>query len=53
MRSSRRPSPKFYYKQKVVEEMSLVADNIHDKFQTSLRQIARWSRTARRLRCRR
>jgi RNA polymerase primary sigma factor len=31
--------PKFYYKQKVVEEMSLVADNIHDKFQTSLRQI--------------
>ena len=31
--------PKFYYKQKVVEEMSLVADNIHDKFQTSLRQL--------------
>jgi RNA polymerase primary sigma factor len=31
--------PKFYYKQKVIEEMSLVADNIHDKFQTSLRLI--------------
>ncbi|HTH45911.1 MAG TPA: sigma-70 family RNA polymerase sigma factor, partial [Candidatus Limnocylindria bacterium] len=31
--------PKFYYKQKVVEEMSLVADNIHDKFQTSLRTV--------------
>ncbi len=31
--------PKFYYKQKVIEEMSLVADNIHDKFQTSLRSI--------------
>src|SRR5207247_1415383 len=26
---------KFYYKQKVVEEMALVAENIHDKFQLS------------------
>ncbi len=30
---------KFYYKQKVVEEMALVADNIHDKIQCSLRVI--------------
>jgi RNA polymerase primary sigma factor len=32
--------PKFYYKQKVVEEMALVADNIHDKIQLSLRAIS-------------
>jgi RNA polymerase primary sigma factor len=31
--------PKFYYKQKVIEEMSLVADNIHDKIQVSLHAI--------------
>jgi len=31
--------PKFYYKQKVVEEMALVAENIHDKIQASLRAI--------------
>jgi RNA polymerase primary sigma factor len=30
---------KFYYKQKVIEEMALVADNIHDKIQLSLRSI--------------
>ncbi|MGA2543327.1 MAG: RNA polymerase sigma factor RpoD [Verrucomicrobiota bacterium] len=30
---------KFYYKQKVIEEMALVADNIHDKFEASLRII--------------
>jgi RNA polymerase primary sigma factor len=30
---------KFYYKQKVIEEMALVADNIHDKIQISLRAI--------------
>jgi RNA polymerase primary sigma factor len=30
---------KFYYKQKVIEEMALVAENIYDKFQTSLRSI--------------
>jgi RNA polymerase primary sigma factor len=30
---------KFYYKQKVIEEMALVADNIHDKLQASLRII--------------
>ncbi|EEF60724.1 RNA polymerase sigma factor RpoD [Pedosphaera parvula] len=29
--------PKFYYKQKVIEEMILVAQNIHDKIQASLR----------------
>jgi RNA polymerase primary sigma factor len=31
---------KFCYKQKVVEEMALVAENIHDKIQLSLRVIA-------------
>jgi RNA polymerase primary sigma factor len=30
---------KFYFKQKVVEEMALVAENIHDKFQMSLRAV--------------
>ncbi len=30
---------KFYYKQKVIEEMALVAENIHDKFHSSLRSI--------------
>jgi len=30
---------KFYYKQKVVEEMIVVAGNIHEKFQASLRSI--------------
>jgi len=30
---------KFYYKQKVIEEMALVAENIHDKVQSSLRII--------------
>jgi len=35
-----RSFPKFYYKQKVIEEMCLVADNIHDKFQSSLKFIA-------------
>ena len=30
---------KFFYKQKVLEEMAVVADNIHDKLQTSLRAI--------------
>jgi len=29
--------PKFYYKQKVIEEMMLVAENIQDKIQSSLR----------------
>jgi RNA polymerase primary sigma factor len=29
----------FFYKQKVIEEMALVADNIHDKVQLSLRTI--------------
>jgi RNA polymerase primary sigma factor len=31
--------PKFFYKQKVIEEMALVADNIHDKIQASLQAI--------------
>jgi RNA polymerase primary sigma factor len=31
--------PKFFYKQKVLEEMALVADNIHDKIQASLKAI--------------
>jgi RNA polymerase primary sigma factor len=31
---------KFFFKQKVIEEMALVAENIHDKIQTSLRMIA-------------
>ncbi len=30
---------KFYYKQKVIEEMALVAENIHDKIQLGLRTI--------------
>jgi len=31
---------KFYYKQKVVEEMIIVAGNIYEKFQASLRHLA-------------
>lgn len=31
--------PKFAYKQKVIEEMIVVAGNIHEKFQTSCRHI--------------
>ena len=31
---------KFFFKQKVIEEMALVAENIHDKIQVSLRTIA-------------
>ncbi|MCX7871869.1 MAG: RNA polymerase sigma factor RpoD [Verrucomicrobiae bacterium] len=31
--------PKFYYKQKVIEEIAQVAENIYDKFQTSLKKI--------------
>ncbi len=31
--------PKFYYKQKVLEEMVIVAGNIHEKFQQCLREI--------------
>ena len=30
---------KFFYKQKVLEEMMLVADNVHDRIQASLRAI--------------
>jgi len=36
--------PKYFYKQKVIEEMTLVAENIHDKIQTSLRAIDELSR---------
>ncbi len=36
--------PKFYYKPKVVEEVMLVADNLRDKIQTSLRAIAELER---------
>ncbi len=31
---------KFYYKQKVLEDMIVVAGNVHEKFQASLRHIA-------------
>jgi RNA polymerase primary sigma factor len=31
--------PKFFYKQKVMEEMNLVTENIYDKMQTSLRTV--------------
>jgi RNA polymerase primary sigma factor len=31
---------RFFYKQKVIEEMALVADNIHDKMQLSIRCVA-------------
>jgi RNA polymerase primary sigma factor len=31
--------PKFFYKQKVLEDMILVAGNVHEKFKTSLRHI--------------
>ena len=34
-----RSFPKFYYKQKVIEEMSLVAENIYDKVALSVRLI--------------
>jgi len=35
-----RAFPKFYCKHKVIEEMALVAENIHDKLQYSLRALA-------------
>jgi len=31
--------PKFYYKHRVIEEMGLVAENVHDRIQLSLRLI--------------
>ena len=31
--------PRFFYKQKVIEETALVAENIHDKIQVSLRAV--------------
>ena len=36
----RRLFPRFYIKQKVVEEMAVVADNVHDKIQASLRILS-------------
>ncbi len=35
---------KFYYKQKVIEEMALVAENIHDKIIASREVIAEWKK---------
>jgi RNA polymerase primary sigma factor len=31
--------PKFFYKQKILEDMMVVAGNVHEKFQASLRRI--------------
>ncbi len=31
--------PKFYYKQRVLEDMIMVAGNVHEKFQASMRRI--------------
>ncbi len=31
--------PRFYYKQKVLEDMIVVAGNVHEKFQASLRRV--------------
>jgi RNA polymerase primary sigma factor len=31
--------PKFFYKQRVIEEMIVVAGNVHEKFQASMRRI--------------
>jgi RNA polymerase primary sigma factor len=36
--------PKFYYKQKVIEEMALVAENIHDKILSSRHVIQEWEK---------
>ena len=36
--------PRFYYKQKVLEEMILVSENIHDKIRASLRTIEEWEK---------
>ena len=38
--------PKFYYKQKVIEEMALVAENIHDKLRLSQQLIGDWEKAA-------
>jgi RNA polymerase primary sigma factor len=35
---------KFYYKQKVIEEMMLVAENIHDKIQAGMRLVDDWEK---------
>lgn len=43
----RRSFPQFFFKQKVIEEMTLVTENIHDKFQISLRAIGELKRLRR------
>jgi len=35
---------KFGFKQKIVEEMALVAENVHDRLQSCLRQIREWNK---------
>ncbi len=40
MKNCKRRFPKFCFKQKVIEEMMLVAENIHDKLQYSLSALA-------------
>ena len=35
---------RFYYKQRVIEEMALVAENIHDKMQLSRHTIQEWEK---------
>jgi RNA polymerase primary sigma factor len=39
--------PRFYYKQKVLEEMILVSENIHDKIRASLRTIEEFEKHSR------
>ncbi len=34
--------PKFFYKHKVIEEMTLVTENIHDKIHTGVRMVHEW-----------
>ena len=34
--------PKFFYKQKFIEEIAIVAQNVHDRIHASLRVIADW-----------
>ena len=42
---------RFYYKQRVIEEMALVADNIHDKVQLSLRTIEELEQNGKAVQC--
>ena len=36
--------PKFQFKQRVTEEMAVVAENIHEKMRASLRSMEDWRR---------